>query len=208
MEGDAEAVGFVADLLQNLKCPGVAVDEERVRIPHPHDFLQPFCKAHNCEPIREPQLGQGLPGCVQLPAAAVDHYQIWQIGRGFRQHAGIPPVHHFLHGREIVGAKNGFYLELPVILLGRLRIAENHTGSHGVRALYVGVVEALDMMGQAVQRQRLLQLLHHGKPPRIRVCMLFLLDEIEVELLCIFGAQLQQGQLIPARGHRKRNAIQ
>ena len=207
VEGDAEAVGFVANLLQYFQRARVAVDEQRIRVPYADDFLQALRQAHYRELVREPQLGQGLPGGVQLAAAAVDYDQIRQIVRSLCQHPRVAPVHHFFHRGEVVGADHGLYLELAIILLGGLCVAENDAGRHGIRALDVGVVEALDVLGEPVHRQRLLQLLHHGQPPRIRVSVLLLLDGIEVELLGVLGAELQQGQFVAARGHRERHPV-
>ena len=172
MEGNAEAVGFVADALQHFQGLRIAVDEKRIGVSHANHFFQTLGKAHHRHFLQDAQFGQGLVGEFQLPLTAVDDDELRQVLRIFGQHPGIAAVHHLFHGGVIVGADDGFDLEAAVILLGGLRVAEDHTGSHGVGALDVGIVEAFHVPGQHGHSQGLLQLSHHAHSEGIRIRML------------------------------------
>ena len=47
VEGDTEAVGFVAYVLQQLQSLGITVDEKRIGVPDADDFFQPLGQAHD-----------------------------------------------------------------------------------------------------------------------------------------------------------------
>ena len=193
VEGNAKAVGLVTDALQHLQGLRIPVDKERIRIPHPYHQFHPFRQADHRHAVQEAQLCQRLVRIAQLAFAAIDHNQLGNIVRSLRQHARIAPVHHLLHGGKVVGANHRLYLEAPVILLARLCVAEHHAGRYGVRTLDVGVVEALHVARQFFHANRLAKVLHHGHAPGVRVCVLPLLDAVEMEFFGVLGAELQEG---------------
>ena len=63
------------------------------------------------------------------------------------------------------------------------------------------------MTGQDRHSQRLLELLHHAHSEGVRICVFPLLNAVEMELLGILGAQLQQGQFVSPLGNAERNAF-
>ena len=196
VEGDAEAVRFVADTLEHLQGLGIPVDKQRIRVPYPDYFFQPLGQADYRHAVQDAQFGEGLMGKFQLSLATVNHNELREVFRILGQHTGIAAVHHLLHGGVIVGADHRLDLEAAVVLLGGFCIAEHHARGHRVGTLDVGVVEALHMARQHRHIQRLLQFLHHAHPESVRIRMLPLLDAVEVELLGVLRAQLQQGQLV------------
>ena len=63
-----------------------------------------------------------------------------------------------MHGGEVVGPLHGFDAEVAVLPVGALAVDHDHHGAHGLRALGVGYVVALDAPGRVGQPQCLGQL--------------------------------------------------
>ena len=97
MEGDAEAMGLIANLAQNLGGLGVHVEEKRVGVSYADYLLQPFCEADDRQPVSETQFVQSLVGRRELPLTTVNHDELRKIVRGLGEHSRIAPVHDFLH---------------------------------------------------------------------------------------------------------------
>ena len=188
VEGDAEAVGFVTDLHQDFQRPGVTVQEQRVRVVHPDHEFHTLGKADDHQPVHQSEFGQSLAGELQLAFSAIDHHQLRQVVRSLHEHTGVTAVDHLLHRSEVIGPDDRLDLELTVILLGRHSVTENHTGSHRIGSLDVGVVEALDVGRKLLHSQGLAQVLKNHPAIFVRIGVLPLLDGVEKIFLGILDA--------------------
>ena len=62
VEGDAEAVRFVADALQHLERLGIAVQEQGIRIPHPDYLFEALRQAYDRQAVLDAQFAERLVG--------------------------------------------------------------------------------------------------------------------------------------------------
>ena len=85
-----------------------------------------------------------LPGYFHLSTATVDNEELGQ-GFAFLGEAFVAAVDDFGHGGIVVGAFDGFDVELAVFFSIGFASSETNHGGHGEGSLDVGVVEALDV---------------------------------------------------------------
>ena len=200
MEGDAEAVGFVADLLQDAEGLRVPVDEKGIGVADADHLLEALSQTDDGHPVEDIQLQQRLVGEFKLALTAVDDDQLRQVIGILLQHAGIAAVDDFLHGGVVVGADDRLDLEAAVVLLGGHAVAEDDAGGDGVGTLDVGVVEALHVARQVLHAEGLAEILHDRLLIAVGVGVLALAEAAGIELAGVLGAELQQGQLVAALG--------
>lgn len=81
----------------------------------------------------------------------------------------VPAADDFLHGGEVVRPLDRADDEVPVVLLRRFPVAEDHAGGHRVGALDVGVVEAFDVARFDRQSQVGFHRLHDPVGMRLRI---------------------------------------
>ena len=81
---------------------------------------------------------------------------------------------------------------MAVIFLGGFSAAKYDAGGDGIGSLQVGVVEALDVLGESVQPQRLLQVEHHLLVVAVRIDLLALLEGVDAQAGGIAKPQVQQ----------------
>ncbi len=75
-----------------------------------------------------------LHGCGKLSLAAIHHHQLRER-LSFGHHPRIAPVKHLLHRGEVICPYHSLYIEMPVVALRRLAVAEHHATRHRIRAL-------------------------------------------------------------------------
>ena len=142
---DREAVGFVPDLLDQVKGRALPVQNDGFLFTGQKDFLQPFRQAEHGN-VR-PGGQHGVAGKQQLLRTAVDQDQVWHRPFDLRIVADRPaktPAQHLVHGSEVVGPFHGLDPVMAVFLLGRLPVDKHHHRSHGPDALGVGNIIAFD----------------------------------------------------------------
>ena len=153
MEGDGEAVSFVAHLLHQVQHGRVALQHHRlVLLAVDVDDLLFFCDGRQ-RLVDDAQLLQGGGGGVQLSQAAVNQDQIRQRLFLFLQPAVAPP-HRLAQGREVVAGERAADDELAVVRLLHPTLLPHHQGSDGFRPLQVRDVETLDALGRYLQIER------------------------------------------------------
>ncbi len=205
MMRDTETVSLIPETLQEFERLRVAVDEHRIGVADPDDEFHTLRQADDGEPFSQAEFGQGFVGVGKLSLAAVDDHKLRKVVRMLRKQAGIASVDHLIHGGVVIRSDHGLDEKMPVVLLGRHSVAEDHAGGHGIGALYIGVVETFDVDGQFLHAYGIPQLLQNLLPEVVRVGMLPLFEGVETHLLGILGTQLKQGEFVTldrdAEGH-------
>jgi hypothetical protein len=92
VERDAEAVRFVAGLLDEFERFRFFVDVRRHRVVGKINFLQPFGDADHRHFAFQPECAQAFHGCAELAFAAVDDDELGQ-SLPFGQQAFVAPVY-------------------------------------------------------------------------------------------------------------------
>lgn len=89
---------------------------------------------------------------LHLSPATVDYQQ---LGEGFALlgEAFVAPIDYLRHRGVVVGAFDGFDIELAVLLAVGFAAREAYHGGHGEGSLDIGVVETLDVDGQLGQAE-------------------------------------------------------
>ena len=152
VEGDGETVRLVANLLDEVQQRRMARQADRlVFLPeHVEDFL--FLGDGGDGLVDDFEFLEGFGGGVQLAEAAVDQDQAGH-GPPSRPAGGVTAVDDFAHGGEIVVAPFAADDELAVVGFLHAAVFPDDHGGHGVGALDVGDVEALDALGRRGQSQ-------------------------------------------------------
>ncbi len=207
MERDAETVRLVAQVANHLQRLARAAEVVGHRIVRIEDLLDALGESHDGHPILDAQLTQHGIGARQLPLAAIDHDQVGQFGPFVEQTAVAAP-HDFAHRREVVGPHHRLDIEVAILLARGLAVAEHDARRHGVRALEVRVVEALDVTRLPVEAQ----FAAHGLHQPLGVA--FGIADFEVaELLRAVdaGAALRKGEqveLLAPLGHGEGRTVE
>ena len=175
---DAESVSFITQGLHHAQTLALLVDVERYAVARKVDFLQALRYAHKGYLVAQAHLIESLYGGIELPLASIHHYQLWKLF-AFGHEARVATVQHFLHGGEVIGTYHGLYVEMAIVAARGLAIAEHHAGGHGIRALYIGIVEALYVSGFLAETEVALHALHEAGHGSVRITLvgLFLLVE-------------------------------
>ena len=208
--GDGEAVGLVADPLEEVQGLAGPGDDHRVgRARHVH-LLHPLGQRHHG------QVGAGrgphrLQGGGQLGPAPVDHDQVGRVGElppppvlflgevPLGGQAGQAAGQDLAQGGHVVLALDRADLEAPVLALAGQAVLEHHHRAHHLAALEVGDVVALDPQRGLGQVEGLLELLE-APGPGVEVAGP--LELVGGEGLAGVGRdRLQQGPLLPPAGH-------
>ena len=162
---DGEAVGLVADPLQQQQAGGVGGQLDRVLAAGEVDLVGGVGVGLELAGVR---LGQGrdrhlqarraggLDGHVELPLAPVHQQQVREPPAPVDP--GQPPGHDLAHGGVVVGPLEAADAEQPVALLQGLAVLEHHHRRHRVLPGQVADVVALDPVGDVGQVQPLAQL--------------------------------------------------
>ena len=90
---------------------------------------------------------------------------------------------------------------MAVIGLARLPVPENHAGCHGIRPLDIGVVETFYMARELLHSEGIPQLLHYLLMIFVRIDMLLLFHQVELESGRILAAQFDKAGFFAALGH-------
>ena len=90
---------------------------------------------------------------------------------------------------------------MAVVGLARLPVPENHAGCHGIRPLDIGVVETFYVARELLHSEGAPQLLHYLFMVFVRVDMLLLFHQVELEGGRILAAQFDKTGLFAALGH-------
>jgi hypothetical protein len=165
VEVEREAVRFVADPLQQLERGRVAVEDNRLRIARQEDLLLALRERDHRHTGKVERLHRRQHG-RELALASVHDYEVRRgrervvvlLGRHVAP-AREAAANHLGHRREVVLTVDAADAELAVVRLLRHRVLEDHHRANRRRALQVGDVEALDADRQALQVERLAQLL-------------------------------------------------
>ena len=159
MEGDREAVGLVAHLLDQVERGRAARQHDRRLVPGHEDLLVRLGQAADRDV--QPQALQLRHRGGELGLAAVDHEQVRAAAKALVGHAlrGVAPPQHLGHGDEVVGlGERGLDLEAAVLGLVGPAVGEDHHRRHGEVPVQRGDVEALDPHRRRVEGERALQL--------------------------------------------------
>ena len=168
--GDAEAVGFIADALNEMQRGRLAVEQNALLLIRQEDFFQLLCQAEHRNVVT--RLEHRFPRKPQLLRPAVNQNQIGQIGKAGkplsvrrqfsflrkrfallrrpRQAAGDD----LIHGRKIVCAFDGLDTEDAVFFLRRFAVdGDDHT-RHAQHALRIGDIISLDAARRMIHADR------------------------------------------------------
>jgi hypothetical protein len=96
------------------------------------------------------QLFQCLISKVDLSAPSIDNYKLRQRFP-FGNHTRVATINHLFHRGKVIGPNHALDIEMTVLFFAWNAISEDHTGCNGIRALDIGVVEALDMERELIQ---------------------------------------------------------
>ena len=173
MQVEGEAVGLVADPLQEPGGLGVARDRHGLGAAGDVDLLEPLGEGDDGRPTLD-QRRQRLGADAELALAAVDHDQAREAGEALVELGVVrralalgdvaveAPGQHLLHRSEVVGAgllRAPADVETAVVgLLRRAALEDDHRGN-GVLSSQIGDVVALDPDRGLVQFERLRQLI-------------------------------------------------
>ena len=154
VEGDGEAVYLRLDLLQEA--------EGRAVVTH-GDFVQGVrAEEEPCGAVAvvlhqpghgdgEPKVGEGITYSPDLPLASIGKDEVGKFfARFVFAEAAVAACDHFAHRSIVIRPFDRADVELTIILLRGTPTLEDNAGSHRVRALDVGVVEALDVQRELV----------------------------------------------------------
>src|SRR6266487_2499617 len=172
VEADREAVGFVADPLQELEPGRVRIEPDRIGPPRQEDLLDPLRQRDHCHSGQVEALHRGQRG-RELTLPAVDHDQVRHCREALVVFLVVGGAHprktafdHLRHRRKVVLAVETAHSELAVVRLLRRRILKDDHRADRLGGLDVRNVEALDPQRQAFEVQRLAQLLERLDPPQ------------------------------------------
>src|SRR3954451_22820302 len=208
---DREAVGLVADALEQLELRRVVVEQDRVRLAREEHLLDPLGERDDDDPAGAEVL-QRLDARAELALAAVYHDQVRQRGErrvvllvvlGDVELALPLPVaaaEDLGHRREVVGHAvfGAADAEAPVIRLLRRAALEDDHRRDGVRAHERRDVEALDAQRDRVEAERVLEAvegLGPGLPPALGLELLL----VELEARVALG-EVEDAPLVAALG--------
>ena len=154
LRGDGEAVGLVADALQQPERRRRARDHDRLRIAGDEDLFEPFGEADDGELAVDIYGLQRLDGGGELALAAVDHDEVGPRAVLFER-APVAALDYLAHRLVVVGstALDRADLERSVVALLRFAVLEHHARRHRARPAEVGDVEALDPARRLVESE-------------------------------------------------------
>ena len=184
VEAHGEAVRLIPQTPQQLHPQLLRFALQRFLRPRDKHFFALLGQRAHHQLFIEVELAQGLHHGGELPLAAIDHHHIGPVVQttgvqsatgGTAQltqidtlRFGLGPAaeaaaDHFSHAHEVVrvARSNAAALNLvfAVVLLGRQAIDEHHLGGHGITALDVADVVALNPARRAGQLEQLGQIL-------------------------------------------------
>ena len=211
VEGVGEAVGLVADPLQQEQRLGLAGDVDRVGPAGHVDLLEPLGQRRDRDLLVEAEVAHDPLGHGQLALAAVDQQQLRRVGEPpgplapladravpLDEVGGEAAGQHLLHGGVVVVAGDVLDLEAAVLALLGQAVLHHHHRADVVGALEVGHVVALDAQRRLGQAEQVLQLVERPGPavvvagPAQAVAGELLLrvagDRLEQRLACRPGA--------------------
>ena len=113
-----------------------------------------------------------------------------------------------LHRGIVIRAFHRLDVVFAVVFLGWFPFDEDHTAGHRVCPLDVGVVEAFDADGQAVQVQGFLYFLQQAGGTLFRVQLLRLFQPVGFVLLHVQDGQFEQGLLVSPLRYGENNVFQ
>src|SRR5271166_1395612 len=161
MEGHGEAMGFVADQLNQMQHRRMMIERNRILLLSV-DIENLLALSDGGEWLVDNlERFQSLGGRVQLSESAVDEDET-RHRLLFLLQTFITPRDYLAHRSKIVDAFDGADDELTVIRFLHLAVFPYHHRGHGLRALNVRDVEAFDSLGQFGQAERVLQLRLNG----------------------------------------------
>ena len=144
---------------------------------------------------------------AHLSLSTVGDEQVGQGGTLF-DGARVASSDDLLHRGIIVRTRHGFDVVFPIVFLRRAPFDEDHATRHGVCALRVRVVEALDADGQAVQVQHVLDFLQQAGGALFGIQFFGLLQAVGLVLFHVQYRQLQQRFLFAALGDGEGDILQ
>ncbi len=100
-------------------------------------------------------------------------------------------MEHFLHRCEVIGSYYGLDAEMTIIAFIRLAVAEHYATGHRIGALYIRIVEALDMPWLHRKAEVAFHLFHQIFNPSFGIELLALFLAVGHILACIFQTHLK-----------------
>ena len=198
MVGDAEAVGFVAHLLNEAQTFAVFVEIEGYGVVGEENLFEAFGDADDGN--LQLQVAQGFAGGAELPFSTVDDDKVGQRLALFGE-AFVATVDRFVHRCEIIGAFDCFYVEVTVVFFRWFRFLEDHARRYRQGALYVGVVEALDVHGQVVEPEIFLCPRQYAGDALLGIELLGAFYLVELVLLDVLFRDFEQFAFVAPLGH-------
>ena len=114
VEGNAEAMGFVADVAHHFERFARAAQVVGHRIPGEENLLDPLGQAYDGDLFFDSQFAQYGIGAGELSFAAVHDNQVGQFG-SFGDQAAVTAEDDLAHRGEVVCADDGFDVEMAVL---------------------------------------------------------------------------------------------
>ena len=174
VEGDGEAVGFVARPLQKLQRRGGPGQPQRFRRAGEEDLLLAL-RQPGVRQVAEAEVVECGGGGSELAPPPVHQNEVGQF-LPLGEHPPVAAEHHFPHGGVVVGLpRHRLDAELPVGRGQRLPALEDDHRGHHLPSAEVRDVERLDAPGLDGQPERLPE----GPHPRRRLPAR--LPEVEIE---------------------------
>ena len=106
VEGDAEAVGLIADMAHNLQRLAIPIEVIRQGVVGEENLLKPLRQAHNGHSVVDAELLHNRHSRRELSLAAIDNNQVGELF-ALRQHARVATSDNFPHRCKVIGAHNG-----------------------------------------------------------------------------------------------------
>ena len=214
VEAEREAVRLVPNTLEQLQAGAVRVEQDRVGLLRDEDLLHPLRQRDHRHARQLVRLHRRQRR-RELPLAAVDDDEVRRGREALvvlvlraRAQPGEAARDDLGHRREVVLAVEAADRELAVVRLLRDPVLEHHHRADDLVPLDVRDVEALDPERQALEVERLAQLLE-----RVDAAQLLLLRDEQLRVEgepCVLGGQLGQPPLLAAgrRPHLDAGAAQ
>lgn len=115
VEGDAEAMGFVADVTHHFERFTRTAQVVGHRVPGEEDLFDPLGQAYDGDLFFDSQFAQHGIGAGELSFAAVHDNQVGQFG-SFGDQAAVTAEDDLAHRGEVVCTDDGFDVEMAVLL--------------------------------------------------------------------------------------------
>ena len=178
----------------------IFVDIKRHAVAWKIDFLKTLGDAYDSDGATQSHLVESLNGRTELPLAAVDDDKLRQP-LPLVDKTCVAACEHLLHGSEIVGSFHGLDVKVTIVFFGRFAVAEHHARRYRICALYVGIIETLDMPWKFRQTEIGFHAFEQPVDALLRIVALHVFQHIDLVLSRIAFRHLKNLALVASLRH-------